>query len=78
MTDGQRMAIVGRAQEIVAKLTREERAALAKLAPATLMGSIAEEDEKKFTKLGLVERKLGGLAKTPIGQIAAELASRGK
>lgn len=64
-------ALVGRASSLLAKLDSAEKSALKGQLPLTFKREISAEHERKLAQLGLVERKLGGLALTPVGRIAA-------
>ena len=64
------------ADKALAKLSEEERRSLRKLLPQMLKGSIPPDHEEKFVRVGLVERKLGGLALTFVGELAADKVSR--
>jgi hypothetical protein len=63
------------ADRALAKLSEEERRSLRKLRPHTLKESISSEHEEKLVRLGLVERKLGGLTLTFVGKLAADKVS---
>ena len=77
MPDRQRMiaGLLQDADKALASLTREEKQSLRKLAPATLKGAIPKKHEDTLVALELVERKLGCLTLTPIGEVAAKKVS---
>jgi hypothetical protein len=78
-SDQQKQILVGlndKAKRIVDQLSPAECSALAGQKPRLMKRAISEEHERKLKSLGLVERKLGGLALTSVGELAATIASR--
>jgi hypothetical protein len=60
------------ADKVLTELSEAERRSLCKLRPHTLNESIPPGHEMKLVRLRLVERRLGGLTLTSVGELAAD------